>query len=138
MQLTLFVIADYANITENGKLNVMGIFSEIYASRFPARHSSMQLVIKFRGELGEYGDQRNLVIQLHAPDGQIITTVSGMVEIPPPHDGRKSEVNAIVALNNVVFPAPGPYQFVVKIDRDYKGESTVYVSQLDVPDSAGG
>ncbi len=32
MRTTLFLAADYANITREGKLNVMGIFDDIYAS----------------------------------------------------------------------------------------------------------
>jgi len=55
MKLTLFLAADYANITREGKLNVMGIFNDIYARTFPARHSSMHLVAKLGAELGEYG-----------------------------------------------------------------------------------
>ncbi|MCX6382155.1 MAG: hypothetical protein NT023_22205 [Armatimonadetes bacterium] len=31
MDLTLAVLADYANITEDGKLNIMGVFGEIKA-----------------------------------------------------------------------------------------------------------
>jgi len=34
----LLLVADYANVTDNGKLNVMGIFQRLHAREFPARH----------------------------------------------------------------------------------------------------
>ena len=37
MELLTILAADYANIAEGGKLNVMGIFRNIYAATFPAR-----------------------------------------------------------------------------------------------------
>jgi len=44
MDLTYLLAADYANITRDGKLNVMGIFSIINAPGFPAVHPQMYLV----------------------------------------------------------------------------------------------
>ncbi len=37
MKLLLILAADYANITGDGKLNVMGIFRDINAYIFPTR-----------------------------------------------------------------------------------------------------
>jgi hypothetical protein len=53
MKQLLFLAADYANITGDGKLNVMGIFNDIYSFNFPARHSSMHLVARLGAELSE-------------------------------------------------------------------------------------
>jgi hypothetical protein len=46
MELLTILAADYANIAQGGKLNVMGIFRNINALKFPAKHSSMTLVVK--------------------------------------------------------------------------------------------
>lgn len=69
MKPLLFLAADYANITGDGKLNVMGIFNDIFSFNFPARHSSMHLVGKLGAELGEYGQTRNFTIKLLDEDG---------------------------------------------------------------------
>lgn len=136
MNLLLFLAADYANITREGKLNVMGIFNDIYSYHFPARHSSMHLIAKLGAELGEYGQSRNFTIKLFDEDGNQIFDVSGQFEIPKGERGRKPEVNLILELKDIVFPKAGAYQFVLFIDRDQKGELSLYVNRMEAPKSA--
>ncbi len=82
MKLLLLLAADYANVTGDGKLNVMGIFREVNALNFPVRHPSMHLVVKLGAELGEYGETRNLAVKLLDADGNEIMSLSGQVNIP--------------------------------------------------------
>jgi len=131
MKLVLLLAADYANITGDGKLNVMGIFNEINAFNFPARHPSMHLVVKLAAELGEYGETRNLSVRLLDADGNQIMNLSGPVEIPPGGGGRKPEVNAILELKDIIFPEPGPYEFVVLVDKDHKGDLTILANKIE-------
>ena|SRR3989337_805563 len=134
MKIELFLAADYANITGDGKLNVMGIFREINALNFPARHSSMHLVIKLVAELGEYGITRDLFVRLLDPDGKEIMSLSGQINMPQGGGGRTPEVNVILELKDVIFPNPGPYQFVVLVDKDHKGFLHIYVNKVESPD----
>jgi len=136
MQLTLFLAADYANITREGKLNVMGIFNDIYAQTFPARHSSMHLVAKLGAELGEYGQARDFTVKLLDADANPIFDLSGQFQVPPGGQGRKPEVNLILELKDLIFPKEGMYQFVLLVDKDHKGELSLYVSKLDAPKPA--
>jgi hypothetical protein len=133
MKPLLFVAADYANITRDGKLNIMGIFHEVHASNFPARHSSMNLIATLGAEFGEWGQTRDFTIKLLDEDGNQVMDFSGQIEIPKGERGRKPEVNIILGLNDVVFPKPGAYQFVILVDKDHKGELTLYVNQIEAP-----
>jgi hypothetical protein len=128
LKTILFLAADYANTTPDGKLNVMGVFNQIYSHSFPTRHSSMFLVIKLGAELGEYGQTRDISIRLYDPDGTSLIDQSGQVQIPQPEKGIKPEINLILELKDVIFPIPGPYQFVIFIDGDHKGDLTVHVN----------
>jgi hypothetical protein len=130
MRLILLLAADYANITRDGKLNVMGIFNKINAVNFPARHSSMHLIVKLAAELGEYGETRDLSVRLLDPDGGEILRMASPIKVPKSGAGRAPEVNAILELKDVVFPKPGPYQFVVLVDKDYKGDLAIDVNEL--------
>lgn len=131
MRPILFLVADYANITREGKLNVMGIFNDIYSFNFPGRHSSMHLVCKLGAELGEYGQTREFAVKLLDDDGNQIMDVAGQFQVPKGERGRKPEVNIILELKDVVFPKPGSYQFVILVDKDHKGELSLYVNQLE-------
>lgn len=136
MRLLLLLTADYANVTNDGKLNVMGIFNGINATSFPARHPTMHLVIRLAPELGEYGETRTLVVKLLDADGAELMNIAGPVSFPVPQKGMKPEVNAILELKDMVFPTAGLFQFVVLVDKDFKGECTLYVNQLGQADAA--
>lgn len=133
MNPILFLAADYANITGDGKLNVMGVFDEIFSYSFPARHSSMHLVGKLGAELGEYGQKRDFKIVLLDEDANQVMDVSGQFDIPTGGRGRKPEVNLILELKDIIFPKPGRYQFVLLVEKDHKCELSLYVNQIDVP-----
>lgn len=130
MKLTLFLAADYANITRERKLNVMGIFNEINAAVFPSRHPSMHLVISLGAELGEPGQTREFTINLLDEDGKHVLDLNGQFQIPKSEKFRRPEVNLILGLKDIVFPHPGTYVFVLLIDKDQKGELTFYVNQI--------
>ena len=122
--------ADYANVAQGAKINVMGIFRAIYATNFPARHPSMFLVLKFGADIGEYGDERTLVIKLHNPDGREIMKHEQPMKIPMPQGGQRPEMNFLLQINDIVFPSPGIYQFSIHVDKDLKGDLALDVLPL--------
>lgn len=124
-------MADYANITREGKLNVMGIFNDIHSFSFPARHPSMHLVVKLGAELGEWGQSRDFTVKLLDADGNQIMDVTGQFQVPKGEHGRTPEVNIILELKDVVFPKPGAYQFVFLVDKDQKADLSLHVNQLE-------
>lgn len=131
MQLLTILAADYANVAEGGKLNVMGIFTNIFATSFPVMHPSMYLVVKLSPDFPEYGQQRKITISLVDEDGKLeVAKITGDIDIPLPFNGRKPEINFTIDLKNLVFPKPGVYQFTVLVDKDYKGSLAIHLEEL--------
>jgi hypothetical protein len=93
----------------------------------------MHLVIKMVPELGEYGITRELFVKFHDPDGNELMKLSGMFNVPKSQGGLIPEVNVILALNDLVFPQPGPYQFIVMVEKDHKGSLSLLVNKLETP-----
>ena len=133
MELLTILAADYANIAEGGKLNVMGIFRNINGTIFPTRIPSMHLVIKLGAELGEYGQTRELTIKLFDPDGKEVVVITGPIEVPNAKNAQRPEVNAVLELRDIVFQTPGRYQFCVIVDKDHKGALSLDVFQVSNP-----
>jgi hypothetical protein len=134
MQLATLLAADYANIAEGGKLNVMGIFTIIYATKFPTVHPSMFLVIKLSPDFPEYGQERKLTISLVDEDGKLeVAKLEGDIKVPMPVGGQKPEINLTIQLQGLLFPKPGKYQFTVLIDKDFKGSLGIQVEQVNIP-----
>jgi hypothetical protein len=130
MRILMMLMADYANIAEGGKINVMGIFRSIRATTFPARHPQMSLVIKLEGELGEEGQDREIKIILREDDGKELLFTTGTVKVPPSKSGLRPEINLIMNYRDIVFPKPGLYQFVLMADKDYKGDCSLEVVDI--------
>lgn len=77
MKVTLAVLADYANITREGKLNILGIFDVIHAHDFPMTHPQMQLVMRFEADIAEAGKTKKLEIKLMDEDGKTLFVLNG-------------------------------------------------------------
>jgi Family of unknown function (DUF6941) len=117
MQLRIAALADYTNITDNGKLNILGIFSQIHAVNVPATHPQMQFVVQFAFEPIETGDKA-IRIALQDADGNELLAMEGTLNLPHPATADPIVVNQIVVLQNVVFPHYGNYEFVIEVDGE--------------------
>ena len=76
MELQLALFCDDAQETPDGKLDVKGIFHDLFAPGFPAMQERMVLVLVLdwaRTDRGQY----NLKAELVAPDGSVVLTVDG-------------------------------------------------------------
>lgn len=117
MQIRIAALADYTNITDNGKLNILGIFSQIHASDVPAVHPLMQFVVQFAFEPHETGN-KTIRIALQDADGHELLSMEGRLDIPRPESADPVVVNQILVLQNVVFPQFGNYEFVIELDGE--------------------
>jgi hypothetical protein len=131
MELLTLLVADYANIAQGGKLNVMGIFRNISANNFPVQHPSMVLIIKLGAEFGEYGGERSITVIFANPDGKELLRFNNPITVPQMVNGQRPEMNIILEINNTVFPEPGRYQFIVMVDKDTKGTLALDVNKTD-------
>ncbi len=116
MRVTLALLADAANVSREGKLNILGVFDTIYARQFPTAHPQMQLVMRFETGVEDTGRAWSVSIALLAPDGQVVFRVPGSVTAPTSVVGERVQIDRIVALAGVTFAAPGRYALAVAID----------------------
>jgi len=135
MEVSILLLADYANVEQGGKINVMGIFDRINAPQFPVRHPSMHLVAKLNAELGETSQERRITIKLVDEDGRDLAVLLNQpVSVPPGVEGGRPEFRFIMQLRDVVFPNPGTYSFVVLVDNDFKKDLPLVVAQIAPPE----
>ena len=128
MHLKLIALADYANVSEGGKLNVMGIFSNIWARTAPITHAQMHLIVQFDFDFLEEG-QKNFRVALVDEDGKEILNVDGNVDVPQ-SGFERSTVNQIFVFQNTTFPLFGDYAFHVLFDGEGKAEIPLRVMQM--------
>jgi len=117
MQIRIAALADYTNVTDSGKLNILGIFSQIHAASVPAVHPLMQFVVQFAFDPVETGDKQIRIV-LQDEDARELLAMEGHLNIPKPNTADPVVVNQILVLQNVVFPHFGNYEFVIEVDGE--------------------
>lgn len=73
MEVSLAVLADYANLAQDGKLNIMGIFQEVNPPVLPFALPQMYLVISLVAGPAEFDTTKDIKIALLDNDGNEIT-----------------------------------------------------------------
>lgn len=136
MQVTLGVLADYANVTGDGKLNILGIFDRINLLQLPALHPQMHLVLRLEAHPAELDRAHAVEIRLHDPEGTTIFEVKGEI-VPRGDAGRAVSTNQILTLNNLQLEKVGDYVFVVQINNDVKTEIPLAVEFVAMPQNVG-
>lgn len=63
MEAKLALICNSANVSQEGKLNILGEFDTIWAEQVPVKWPSLTLVARFEAHLVE-GSKRRLAIDL--------------------------------------------------------------------------
>jgi hypothetical protein len=123
MRLQLALVCDHAEQTADGKLDIRGVFNDLAAPGFPAKHD-MVLVIAVewnRDDIGHY----EFDVDMTGPAGQSTMTINGhsVVDRRDP-DSPPARTQIVMPLREVVFPEPGAYGFRIRIKgRSYEGPS---------------
>lgn len=126
MQVAFAAIGDAANISQEGKLNITGIFDTIKAANFPCTHLS--LVFAFR-MLFEYPDRQkthHFDVSLVDQDGVIVWGAGADVQVGSVEAGRFVHSNQIITLRRLTFPAPGRYRFRIQIRGEELPHDSVF------------
>ena len=134
MEAKTVLVADYANVAEGGKANVMGIFRTIYSSVFPARHPEMFLVVVLQASVAEQGQNREIVVKLLNEDAsKELVNYSQQFTVPTALPGHKPEINIFLRLRDIIFEKPGDYFFSILVGNYEKATYTLEVTKTETP-----
>ena len=116
MDVTLALLADAANVSQEGKLNILGAFANINAVKFPARHPEMQLVLRFEASPAEAETKKHLEVKVIDEDGQAVSGFGGEFIVAPATSGQRIRMQTVMRITDAIFPKPGDYTFAVMVD----------------------
>ena len=130
MEVQLALLADGANVSREGKLNLLGIFDTIFARTFPVTHPQMQLVIRFGATADEAGSTRQIEIHLVAGEGEVLLRLPGALTVQPRALGQAIRMDHVLSLNNVQFARPGRYRFDILVDGQVAAAVPLQVEEI--------
>ena len=134
MKIPVALLADEANISQEGKLNVLGAFDRISAARFPTLHPRMVFVFRVQAEYADAGEIFPTRVRLMDEDGGTLFEAAGELVAPQLAPGEFINANQVFSLVGVRFPRPGHYKFVLTVGSLVPHETPLRVMQAPVPE----
>ncbi len=133
MDIAFALLADAANVSREGKLNILGAFDRINGAQFPLTWPSMVLVTRFVASAAEYGQEKSIEIITLDADGKRLGAATGTMQVPSPEGGRVLKINHILPMT-LTFPGPGEYSIEILVNGEPKAAVPLDVVQLaDAP-----
>jgi hypothetical protein len=128
VEVDLAVVADAANVSQEGKLNILGVFDTIWARDLPFRHAAMVFVLRVRADFTDQGSH-DLEVRLIDADGGQLFKAEGPLQVPGGVPGRPIKPHVIMGLAGVTFQKPGDYSFEIMLDGQHLKSVPLYVME---------
>lgn len=132
MECTLALVADAANNAEGGKLNVLGIFNQVYSDKFPYQLPQMFVVVRLSAGPAEFGLEKRFEIVLLSPDGDAIGRLKGKGQVPQVKGVTRANMELLLKMVNVPFKKPGSYAISVLVSGEEKASIPLEVVERKV------
>ncbi len=131
MELKLAVLADSANVSVEGKLNILGEFGVLWTASVPVTWPSMVLVLRFDATAGE-GPRHRIGIRVLTEDGQpIAPPIDADADFGVPFQaGLPHRGQFVIGIRGATFPKFGTYTFEVLVDGHSMGTILLHVLNL--------
>lgn len=135
MRISFAHLCDYAMVA-NGKLSLIGIFTQIGARSFPAAHGPFYLAFQLEFNAPEIGRQCRVEIQLRDSDGGEMAKIDGhFVPEGTAKPGEQPQSSQIIMFPPIKFQKPGDYEFAFFLNDEYKHSVRFKVAKAE---AAGG
>jgi hypothetical protein len=135
MRTLIFVTAENASASQDGKLNIFAIFNVINATQFPTMYARLTLVIKLGLEAGEEPKNRKVTVYFTGEDANVQKAKLGEfnVDFPPRIGGIDPENVLVLSINAIFLEKPGTYQFLLHVDDRFLSSLSLFARQIDQP-----
>ena len=130
MNITLATLADAANTTRSGKLNLLGAFQAIYTPAVPCQHPHCALVLMMRADIGEKGTTHGLRIRMIDPEAKPVMEMELDVEIGEESHFAYPEIAFILELKNLLLAQYGQHVFEIYLDNKREASINLAVAPL--------
>jgi len=126
MNIEAFLLCDAAT-DQNGKLNVLGAFDNIFAKETPTRHRACSIAARIRFSKIEAGDHTVKIFIIDADGNSIGPKLEGGISVRIGDDADAVAVNLILNMQNLEFQQYGQYQIDLAIDDTVQASLPLHI-----------
>jgi hypothetical protein len=126
MHVAFALFADAANLSQEGKLNILGVFDALQVAQLPAVHPRAHLVVHLKGTSSDVG-QHTVSFKWLSPAGQELWTSSGDLNVGSPPPGVVEMDLPLIAQLDLPMDSAGSYNMAIAIDGQHTMDVGVQV-----------
>jgi hypothetical protein len=127
MHISFAVFADGANLSQEGKLNVLGVFDALHVAGFPTIHPRTHFVVRLKGTMDDAG-QHTLTFSWVNPEGEVLWSSDGQMNVGPgPNPAMEMDL-PIIAVIDLPLNLAGLYTMQVSLDGQLTAEVRLQVT----------
>ncbi len=126
MHVSFALFADAANLSQEGKLNILGVFDAVHVGQFPALHPRATFVVRLTGTPADVGDHE-MVFRWINPRGNELWSTSAQLAIQAAPQQQGSLDMPVIIQIDLPLDQIGDYDMVVELDGRRHGQATLHV-----------
>ena len=126
MHVSFALFADAANLSQEGKLNILGVFDALQVGTLPALHPRATLVVHLKGSPADVGNHR-VSLQWLSPGGNELWSSEGELGIAAPPTGVVEMDFPVIAQLDLPLDLAGSYLMRVGLDGQTHAEVPIQV-----------
>jgi hypothetical protein len=129
MNIEAFLLCDAAT-EQQGKLNVLGAFDNIFAREIPIKYPACSVATRIRFDKIEAG-HHSVRIRIIDYDGRNIgPELEGNISVQIPDDTDSSVANLVLNIHGLNFEKHGQYRIDLAIDDSIKASLPLWVRKV--------
>ena len=137
MHVSFALFADAANLSQEGKLNILGVFDALQVAQLPAIHPRAHLVVHLKGTSADIGSH-TVNFRWLSPSGSELWNSSGDLSVGAPPPGTAEMDLPLIAQLDLPMDAAGSYTMAIAIDGDHTVDVNVQVRSPSSQMAPGG
>ena len=131
MHIAFALFADAANISQEGKLNILGVFDALQVATLPAVHPRATLVVRVKGTPADTGSH-TLGMSWISPTGKELWGSQGQLDVGTPPGGAQELDFPLIAALDLPLDTPGAYVMRLSVDGAQAAELKLMVRPAPV------
>lgn len=117
MHTTFALFADAANLSQDGKLNILGVFDALQVLTLPAMHPRAHLVVHLKGSSDDVG-MHTVAFRWLSPSGKELWSSTGELKVGEPAPGATGMDLPLIAQLDLPLDSVGDYTMAIALDGE--------------------
>ena len=128
MHVQFALFADAANVSQEGKLNILGVFDALHVGQLPSLHPRATFVVRLKAVAEDEGPHA-VSLEWVNPVGNALWSSRGELMVGAPPDGSDGIDVPLLAVVDLPLDTPGVYTMIVSVDDDEATRTQLHVHQ---------